>query len=515
MNKKQNQPQSTFKEWLEKLQQESWQLELLISGFALFGIYSSRVVIQDFFVYSKNDISGSLDFIFVMLSMLIKLGWYIFFVNLIVHVLLRGLWIGAIGLRYVSHDIDYDGLNYSERFTKYLKEKVGSFDDYIERLEKMCSVIFSFTFLLFALFMSFIVFFIPIGLFVTIMEDFASETTQMFLAIFIFCYVGLGLFVLVDLLTLGGLKRVKEKHVSRIYFYIYRYYSFITLSFLFRPLLYNFIDNSYTKKLFYLAIPYIFVLIIGKNMFENTFNPFLPERSVLLESGQIIDDYYYDDLRLIYLQEYPNEERKMNKKFITKVSLEHFHLKENYSSIFIKIDQNLIKLIEKTSSLKPYKSKGFVFSWFNNNMIDDQGLIALKKENETKIAELYKVKKEIRNQYKSNKKLMIQKSDSLSKIIENEEREFEKKVKVFEKNKAQKTISTMISQFEITIDDQKLLLDNCYYYYHPHYREQGLKCIFNTDSLSKGMHQMKIKYNTIKNEGNVSKDSIYLPILKH
>jgi hypothetical protein len=34
-----------FKQWLEKLQQESWQLELLISGFALFGIYSVRTLI--------------------------------------------------------------------------------------------------------------------------------------------------------------------------------------------------------------------------------------------------------------------------------------------------------------------------------------------------------------------------------------------------------------------------------------------------------------------------------------
>ena len=28
----------SFSQWLEKLQQESWQLELIISGIALFGI---------------------------------------------------------------------------------------------------------------------------------------------------------------------------------------------------------------------------------------------------------------------------------------------------------------------------------------------------------------------------------------------------------------------------------------------------------------------------------------------
>ena len=63
--------------------------------------------------------------------------------NLIIHVVLRSLWIGALGLRYISGDIDIEKLNYSKRFTNYLKKKIGSFDDYIEKLEKLCSVIFA------------------------------------------------------------------------------------------------------------------------------------------------------------------------------------------------------------------------------------------------------------------------------------------------------------------------------------------------------------------------------------
>ena len=30
-----------FKKWLDKLQQESWQLELIISGFAIFGLFTA------------------------------------------------------------------------------------------------------------------------------------------------------------------------------------------------------------------------------------------------------------------------------------------------------------------------------------------------------------------------------------------------------------------------------------------------------------------------------------------
>ncbi|MGB5377935.1 hypothetical protein [Muriicola sp.] len=35
-----NNPQDTkFKQWLDILQQESWQLELIISGFAIYGLF--------------------------------------------------------------------------------------------------------------------------------------------------------------------------------------------------------------------------------------------------------------------------------------------------------------------------------------------------------------------------------------------------------------------------------------------------------------------------------------------
>ena len=127
-----NNTKSIFKEWLEKLQQESWQLELLISGFAIFGIYAARTVITDLDFKIHNDFDGDFQFLGILLHFILKTGWLIFFINLIVHVILRGLWIGAIGLRYVSQEIDYDALKYSPRMTEYLKKKVGSYDDFIE-----------------------------------------------------------------------------------------------------------------------------------------------------------------------------------------------------------------------------------------------------------------------------------------------------------------------------------------------------------------------------------------------
>ena len=133
-----------FKKLLQKLQEESWQLELLISGFAIFGLYTAYDPIFDSMREAQNNQQLYLSVIYTI--SFISCAILIF--NLILHVLLRGLWIGALGLRYVSGDIDYEILNYSPKFDKYLRKKVGSFDKYIATLENYCSIIFAISFLL-------------------------------------------------------------------------------------------------------------------------------------------------------------------------------------------------------------------------------------------------------------------------------------------------------------------------------------------------------------------------------
>ena len=133
-----------FKKLLQKLQEESWQLELLISGFAIFGLFSAYPALEIMYEKSQNDNNFQLTMVLVIALSACSILMF----NLLLHVLLRGLWIGALGLRYVSGDIDYEALRYSKKFTKYLTKRVGSFDRYIARLENYCSIIFAISFLL-------------------------------------------------------------------------------------------------------------------------------------------------------------------------------------------------------------------------------------------------------------------------------------------------------------------------------------------------------------------------------
>jgi len=85
----------------------------------------------------------------------------------------------------------------------------------------------------------------------------------------------LGLLVLIDFLTMGGIKKIKEKHIAKTYFVIYRIYSLLTLSFLYRPLLYNFWDEKYTRRLFLISIPYIFLLFFVQEIEAEAY-PYFP-----------------------------------------------------------------------------------------------------------------------------------------------------------------------------------------------------------------------------------------------
>lgn len=103
-------------------------------------------------------------------------------------------------------------------------------------------------------------------------------------------------FYFVDFLTLGGLKRIKNRVFSRLYLSIYRCVSIISLAFLYRPVLYNMLDNRLGKRAALLAIPYLATLLmLGGTYLES--HPLLPSPTLYQEyEGNLIPNLYYDDL---------------------------------------------------------------------------------------------------------------------------------------------------------------------------------------------------------------------------
>ncbi|UJH68019.1 hypothetical protein [Allomuricauda sp. SCSIO 65647] len=257
-----------FKKLLDSLQQQSWELELIISGFAIFGLFTAYEPLR---IGAENAQNNQQIYQFV-LYLVAFIACSILLFNLLLHVILRGLWIGALGLRYVSGDIEFDKLKYSEKFKNYLKKKIVSFDRYIANLENYCSVLFAISFLLIFHVVAITLIILSIALVANFiidndhLPDWISSWVGIPLVLFI-CFGMLLAFI--DFITQGILKR--NKWVARLYFPFYWVFSFLTLSFLYRPLVYNFLDNRFGKRIIFLLTPiYIVILLLSGLEYRNS-----------------------------------------------------------------------------------------------------------------------------------------------------------------------------------------------------------------------------------------------------
>ena len=354
-----------FKKLLQKLQEESWQLELLISGFAIFGLFTAFEPIRTSMYEAKN--TGEIYRFVVSFVALISCSILIF--NLLLHVLLRGLWIGALGLRYVSGDINFDNLNYSQKFTKYLKKKVGSFDKYIATLENYCSVIFAISFLLifYVLALTFIM--IAIALIGNYIID--SETLPTWITkgvgVVLISFLIFGMFItFIDFATLGYLK--KKKWISKIYFPIYWVFSFITLSFLYRPLVYNFLDNKFGRRLSMILVPFYFLIVITSS-FKYNYSNYLNTTSSsndIISNSRNYEDLLTDD----------NE-------FIQDVVIQSKVITDPYVKVFVKFSERIENIVfDFNNGLKPEIDRRGLRSdiKINGGRIETRNIDSLKRE---------------------------------------------------------------------------------------------------------------------------------------
>jgi len=318
-----------FKKLLHKLQEESWQLELLISGFAIFGLFTAIPTITE----SLKEAQNNHQIYTFVISLVATISCYILIFNLLLHVLLRGLWIGALGLRYVSGDIDYDSLKYSQKFTKYLKKRVGSFDKYIGTLENYCSVIFAVSFLLifYVLAITFTILAISLIASQLISNDDLPNWLSRGVGITLVLFIVFGMFfTLIDFLTLGFLK--KKKWLSTIYFPVYWVFGFITLSFLYRPLVYNFLDNKFGKRLSFALVPFYILIALSTTLKYNVSNFLGNDMS---SNEYVANNNNYEDLL------YDSD------GYIDHVAIQSKVIADKYVKVFVLFSENIEDYIFK------------------------------------------------------------------------------------------------------------------------------------------------------------------------
>ena len=250
--------------WLEELQLRSWEPEILLSGIVLYGMFKTPDLLDQAYYFFITNISNAGDV--ENFVALIKVATYWLILGLILHLISRGIWVGMIGLSFTfPKGIKLEELKVDEKFNSHLS-RIPSMEEIIIRLEKVCSSLFSISFMLFMCIIGaymylmvllivpyFTVYFLSDG-----SIDLSSYSIYGFYAMFV---VVLGLLALLDFLTFGFfLKRFK--YVARVYYPLYRFISIVTLSRFYRPIYYSLITNLPRWK-----ITIFLIFFVGINIY--------------------------------------------------------------------------------------------------------------------------------------------------------------------------------------------------------------------------------------------------------
>lgn len=137
---------------LRELTTQSWNLELAISGVAMFAILQLPDLLESAFSYLRFNYMTHTEGIAVMLPSLayslIRATCHVLFAAFLANFVMRAFWVGLVGLLAVFPDgIRYDRIPFSTPYAqKRLADDLGPLDRYILWLDKRCNIVFALAF---------------------------------------------------------------------------------------------------------------------------------------------------------------------------------------------------------------------------------------------------------------------------------------------------------------------------------------------------------------------------------
>lgn len=337
-------------DWLEYLQRESWHLELLVSGFSIFLLVQAYEGLSGVFVYLNLHValSEQMNGLVRTFVGILTMGSVVLICNLILHVFIRGFWVGTVGLRSVQDKINFESLGYSEFFTKKLNERVSTLDKLLEKLDTLASVIFAFTFLVIFMFLS-LFFYLAVAsllnygggnLFDNLNDGVIKKALFLINGILFFGWIITGFIYMIDTLSLGWMKKYQK--VSKLYFWIYKVMGVVTFAFLYRSIYYSLISR-FSKTKIRLALLFYILLF--------TVFPFI-------KYDQYI--YYPDNGANIKLDDVPYDDARAEGVSIWNGSIPSKFVKESYLPLFIRYRPYHNETIKEfCSDWIPTKEDGF------------------------------------------------------------------------------------------------------------------------------------------------------------
>jgi len=296
-------------QWFEKLRLNSWEVEILIVGFVLVILFNipdtlslELTKIQEGFSVKQEEdlIIWLIRFVTIgIISDIVQ----ILIVSFSIYLGLRGFWVGVLGLSSVYPDgINIKKLNFNKIFNKQISQY--NFNDFIIKIDNICSSIFSFSFLISFSIVSLCIFLIELIVLSVYLQKltelFLEDTSNVSLIIFLpflFC----GVLYFIDYFLFGILKKIKWKPFGYLFNIIDKFYKYITLIFIYDTLYYAFISNVKRRIVFLLIVCCIFIISASESidLEKQTYFPNVKSSTVIMKYRNYEDKFkqrdYYDD----------------------------------------------------------------------------------------------------------------------------------------------------------------------------------------------------------------------------
>lgn len=206
--------------WLKMLQDNSWELEILISGGAIFSLFGLSDLVNEFFTNVSNThvfTGQNTMYISTMLATkTLTLGFFL-------HVLLRSFWVALVALSSMFTNEDTPK---TIRFAKPFNSSSVNLHDYILKLDKLSAwmIYNSFT-------MAFILAGWIILLFVLtwLLHLFSDATSTVMEPVFLGAYF----IYLIDFVLFSAFRKVP--YLSYLLYPLFKLFDFISLRFVYQP----------------------------------------------------------------------------------------------------------------------------------------------------------------------------------------------------------------------------------------------------------------------------------------
>jgi len=131
------------------LHTRTFEAELLISGAVVFGLFQVQPVISRFFGEMLVRLEGQFRGLALLGQTYVLLVVYALLVAFLLHLVLRAFWIGLVGLESVyPGGVKWDRVKAGPFFIENSRKRLGPLAQTIDRVDDLCSLIFSFGFMI-------------------------------------------------------------------------------------------------------------------------------------------------------------------------------------------------------------------------------------------------------------------------------------------------------------------------------------------------------------------------------